>query len=89
MGIVIFTENQLAGLTAIARGVAENITMATLGMVGWEMDSLTAIVMHLLTVTRGGTAGRKSIAVTGITIMILTGYLAGRKTIVSQKGSLC
>ena len=85
----MISKAQLASLTAIVRGVAENKTMVALGFVGRELASLTAIVIHLLTVTREGTAGQKAIAVPGITIMILTGCLAGRKTIVSQKRSLC
>ena len=84
----MISEAQLAGLTAIVRGVSENKTMVPLGLVGRELASLTAIVSHLLTLTREGTAGQKAIAVPGLIMMIPTGRMAGRKTIVSQKGSL-
>ena len=62
----MISEAQLASLTAIVRGVAENKTMVSLGFVGRELASLKTIVSHLLTVTRDGTAGQKAIAVPGI-----------------------
>ena len=69
----MISEAQLASLTAIVRGVSENKTMVTLGFVGRELASLKAIVSHLLTLTREGTADQNAIAVPGVIMMILTG----------------
>ena len=76
MRVAMYHETQLVSLTAIVRGVTINMTMVTLKIVDFFKASFTVIAMSRLAMTGGGTSSRKTIAVPGATIMILSGCLA-------------